>query len=109
MSMPESSTLGAGRGVSPFQRIWRYFSAPTYWRNMSRQWQRMKGKMARRTSYHFGPPSMILMSVSLSWFVCSEMASGLNLDASKLRSEVKGIMMRLMFQIGQRGVISREE
>ena len=30
MSFPESTTVGLGKAVSPFHRIWRYFSAPTF-------------------------------------------------------------------------------
>lgn len=72
MFLPLSKTTGLGSGVSPFQRIWRYFSGPT--------------------SYHFGPFCMIWMRLALKAWVCWEMAWFWNLEVDKVRSDVRGII-----------------
>jgi len=48
--------------------------------------------MAERTSHHFGPAAVTLMSPSLSLAVFSLMALELNLSAGRERSDVRGML-----------------
>lgn len=49
-------------------------------------------KVKIRTSYHFGPLSSFLIRSSLSFVDCSEFDAGSNLEARRVRSDVRGMM-----------------